>query len=132
MSLDNLYLPEELQYSREHLWVKKDVDGAVIGVDDYARMQLKEVLYVDLPDVGSSWEQGQEFGTVESVKSVSPLIMPVKGKIIAVNSRLDNNPGLINSDCYGDAWIIRIKTNDFRDINGLMNADKYRSYLGSL
>lgn len=125
MSNDNLNFPTELKYSKNHVWLKEDGNEFLIGIDDYAQDQLGEVLYIELPEVGSSYTKGQEFGSVESVKSVSPLIMPVSGEIIATNNRVEDNPQMINSDCYGQAWIIRIKTDAQGDMNNLLNADEY-------
>lgn len=126
---DDLYLPDDLLYSKNHLWVKKDGEEIIVGIDDYAQNQLGEVLYVDFPEVDACFNSGDEFGSVESVKSVSPLVMPVDGRVTATNRGLEDLPALVNSDCYGDAWIIRLVPDDVNDLKNLANAEYYKKSL---
>ncbi|MDE6735781.1 MAG: glycine cleavage system protein GcvH, partial [Desulfovibrio sp.] len=108
---------------------KKDGDACVAGISDYAQDQLGDVVYVDLPEPGTHFAAGEEFGSVESVKSVSPLHMPVSGEVLAVNSALEDNPGLLNADCYGQGWIVRIKQDDESEPGRLLDDVSYRNSL---
>ena len=107
-----LSFPAELKYTDEHIWVRKDGEEIVIGVSDYAQDQLGEVVYVDLPSEGDSFAAGDEFGEVESIKSVNKLFMPVAGEVSAVNGDLDGTPTLLNASCYDRGWLIRVKPED--------------------
>ena len=124
-----LNLPAELKYTDEHIWVRVEGEELVVGVSDYAQDQLGEVVYVDLPSEGDSFDAAAEFGEVESIKSVNKLFMPVAGEVVAVNGELDGTPTLLNSSCYGDGWIIRVKPENMADLEGLLSADAYRAIL---
>ena len=124
-----LSFPAELKYTDEHIWVRKDGEEIVIGVSDYAQDQLGEVVYVDLPSEGDSFAAGDEFGEVESIKSVNKLFMPVAGEVSAVNGDLDGTPTLLNASCYGRGWLIRVKPEDMAAVDGLMSADAYKATL---
>lgn len=126
---DELLLPPECRYTSEHLWIKSDGDTCVAGISDYAQDQLGDVVYVDLPEPGSRFAAGEEFGSVESVKSVSPLHMPVAGEVLAVNSALEDEPGLLNADCYAQGWIVRIKPDDAAETGRLQDDVAYRNSL---
>ena len=124
-----LNLPSDLRYTDEHIWVRADGDEMIIGVSDYAQDQLGEVVYVDLPSEGDIFSAGDEFGEVESIKSVNKLFMPVSGEVTAVNGDLDGTPTLLNASCYDKGWLIRVKPEDSASINGLLSADAYRASL---
>ena len=124
-----LNLPSDLRYTDEHIWTRADGDELVIGVSDYAQDQLGEVVYVDLPSEGDSFGAGDEFGEVESIKSVNKLFMPVSGEITAVNGELDATPTLLNASCYDKGWLIRIKPENMDDADKLLSADAYRAAL---
>lgn len=126
---EEVLLPPECRYTSEHLWIKNDGDTCVAGISDYAQDQLGDVVYVDLPEPGSRFAAGAEFGSVESVKSVSPLHMPVAGEVLAVNTALEDAPGLLNEDCYGRGWIVRIKPDDASAFAALQDDVTYRNSL---
>ena len=124
-----LNLPADLKYTDEHIWARREGDEIVIGVSDYAQDQLGEVVYVDLPSEGDSFGAGDEFGEVESIKSVNKLFMPVDGEVTAVNTELDGTPTLLNASCYEKGWIIKAKSADMASLDALLSADAYRAML---
>ena len=124
-----LNLPADFKYTNEHLWVRVNGDEVVIGVSDYAQDQLGEVVYVDLPSEGDSFAAGDEFGEVESIKSVNKLFMPVAGEVTAVNGELDGTPTLLNISCYDKGWLIKAKPEDMASVDALLSADAYKAAL---
>jgi len=124
-----LNFPEDVRYSQSHEWVKADGDTARIGITDYAQDQLGDIVFVELPDVGESFEKGAEFGTVESVKAVSELYLPVSGEIVAINESLEDAPELINNTPFSDGWMIEVKLDDASQLDALMDKDAYLSTL---
>jgi len=126
--IDDLTIPD-LRFAQDHEWAKLE-DGRVrVGISDYAQDQLGDVVYVELPQVGEAFEQGAVFGAVESVKAVSELYMPVGGSILAVNEKLDGAPELVNTDPYGDGWMIVVEPADLRQLDALMNSAQYLAVL---
>lgn len=125
----DLKLPDSLSYTKEHVWVKPDGSALVIGITDYAQDQLGEVVYVDLPEAGAEFDAGKEFGSVESVKSVNSLFMPVKGKIVEVNESLADEPELVNVNCYEDGWLARVEPDNPDDVKKLLDAGGYAGTL---
>ncbi len=121
-------LPSGLRYSREHEWVKVEGGVALIGITDFAQAELGDVVYVELPDVGTELEANGTFGVVESVKAVSDLYAPVSGVVAEVNATLEDEPELVNSDPYEDGWMIRVEMKDESELNDLLDADSYRSF----
>jgi len=122
-----LSTPEELRYTEEHEWVAvRDGETVRVGITEYAQDQLGDVVFVDLPDVGRQVDAGDVFGEVESTKSVSELFAPLDGEIVAVNDAVTASPELINSDPYGEGWLIEIKLDDASTIEGLLDADAYQ------
>lgn len=120
-------LPEELRYTREHEWIRDEGDGAAtIGITDFAQGELGDIVFVELEPVDTSLKQDDIFGTVEAVKTVSELFLPVDGTILEVNEKLEAEPELINSDPYGEGWLIRISVSDPGQIGELLTADEYR------
>ncbi len=117
-----------LLYSREDEWIKVDGDEGVVGITDYAQDALSDIVFLELPDVGARYEAGEEFGVVESVKAAADLFMPVAGEILAVNEPLLDTPEMVNTDPYGEAWMVRIKFSDLNSLDGLMDAAAYRAY----
>lgn len=109
---DSPNLPEELGYTARHVWVRPEGDTVVIGITDFAQKQLGEILFVDLPDAGASFGADEEFGTVESLKTVSSLYMPVAGDVIERNAALEETPALVNRDCYGAGWMLRVRPSE--------------------
>jgi glycine cleavage system H protein len=120
--------PEELKYTEEHEWLATTESGGVrVGITDYAQEQLGDVVFVELPKVGTSVEAGSPLGEVESTKSVSEIFAPVSGTVVAVNDALDDSPELVNSDPYGDGWIVEINATDPAALDGLMDAAAYQA-----
>jgi len=120
---------EGLYYTKEHVWVKVEDDLATIGITDYGQHQLGDIVFVDLPEKDADVESGDVIASVESVKAVSEVYSPLTGKIIEVNEELNNDPGLINRDPYGDGWIAQIKMSDPTEIEDLMTDEDYKAYL---
>ena len=123
--LSELVIPDDRRYAEDHEWVKIDGDAAVIGISDYAQDQLGDVVFVELPQVGAVFDKGAEFGTVESVKAVSELYMPIGGEVTAVNTTLEDAPELVNNDPYEGGWMIRVKPADAAQIDALMDKAAY-------
>jgi len=123
--MTELNFPSNLKYSKEHQWVKTEGDIAVVGISDFAQTQLKDIVFIELPEVGKKAEQGKSFGSIESVKSVSDVISPISGEIIEVNKELENKPELLNKEPYGNGWIAKIKISDKAELDKLMSAEEY-------
>ncbi len=122
-------VPAELKYTKEHEWIRVEGDEAVIGITDYAQSQLGDIVFVECETVGDNLEAGDTFGTVEAVKTVSDLYMPVGGEVLEFNEELEGEPELVNKDPYGKGWIIRIKLGDEAEIDGLLSADAYKAII---
>ena len=118
-------VPANLLFTKDHEWIKIEGSEALIGITDYAQTELGEIVYVELPAVGDTILQENTFGTVEAVKAVSDLFMPVSGDVLAINSLLEEKPELINEDPYGEGWMIRIKLKNIADVEGLLSAEAY-------
>lgn len=126
--INELNLPTDVRYSDDHEWAKVTGDTIKVGISDYAQDQLGDIVFVELPEVGDSFEAGDEFGTLESVKAVSELYIPVGGEIVAVNNELEDAPELVNQDPY-NGWIIELKPNDISDLESLLDRDAYLEIL---
>jgi glycine cleavage system H protein len=124
----DLKYPEDLMYARSDEWVRIEGDTATVGISDYAQDALNDIVFVELPAVGDSVSKGGSFGTVESVKAASDMYLPVAGTITEVNTALEDEPELINSDPYGKGWIVKIKLDGTADTSNLMNAAAYIDY----
>jgi glycine cleavage system H protein len=120
-----LSFPDDFRYSESHEWVKADGDKVKIGITDYAQDQLGDIVFVEMPEVGATFEKGSEFGTVESVKAVSELYIPIAGEVVAVNDTLEDAPELINNSPYTDGWMIQVKPDDPSEIESMMTKDAY-------
>lgn len=118
-------VPENLLYTSDHEWVKIDGDIATVGITDFAQKELGDIVYVEVESVDETIAQGEEFGSIEAVKTVSDLFMPVSGEIIEFNEKLEDDPELVNKDAYGDGWMIKIKLSDASEADELMNAKAY-------
>ena len=125
-------IPADLRYTEEHEYLKATDRAGIytVGVTHYAQGELGDVVFVELPEVGTSFDKMETFGTIEAVKAVSDLYCPVKGEVVEVNSELDDDPSLVNSDPYGAGWMIRLKVANEDDLKGLLDADAYESHLG--
>ncbi|MEO9483481.1 MAG: glycine cleavage system protein GcvH [Ekhidna sp.] len=121
-------IPSDLHYTKDHEWVKIEGDVATVGVTDFAQGELGDIVYVEVETEGESLDVGEVFGTVEAVKTVSDLFMPVSGEVIEVNGELESNPEIVNSDPYGDGWMIKIKISDQGD--HLISAEDYKAEVG--
>lgn len=126
--LNELVFGKGLRYSNDHEWVSESGSTRKVGVSDYAQDQMGDIVYVELPEVGATFEKGEEFGTLESVKAVSELYMPIGGEVVAVNEDLGDSPELINQDPYNN-WIIEIKPANLSELDDLLASDAYRELL---
>ena len=122
--------PQELKYTKDHEWIKVSGDQAIIGITDFAQGELGDIVYVDIDTVGDTIEQEQVFGTVEAVKTVSDLFMPLSGEILEINAVLEKQPEMVNKDPYGEGWMVKIKMTDPGQVSGLLSADDYRTLVG--
>ena len=127
--LNELNFPEDVRYAASHEWARSGGDKVKVGISDYAQDQLGDIVFVELPEVGDTLDKGEEFGTVESVKAVSELYMPVAGEIVAINSSLEESPEKVNNAPYGDGWMIEFKADTPPELDDLMDKD---AYLGTL
>ncbi len=121
--------PRENRYARSHEYVHIDNDNAIVGISNYAQKELGDVVFVELPQVGTTLEAGDELGSIESVKAVSELFAPVSGEVVEVNDALTEKPDLVNSDPYGDGWMIKIRLSDPSELEQLMDAGDYDDYI---
>ena len=119
-------VPEELKYTEDHEWAKIEGDVAIIGITDYAQGELGDVVFVELPEVGSTVSKGETFGTIEAVKAVADLFAPVAGEVVEVNEKLGAEPETVNKDPYGEGWMIKVKLSDPAEVDSLMNAKQYK------
>jgi len=120
--------PDDLLYTKEHEWVRLSEDIGVIGITDHAQKQLGDIVYVELPKAGAKFDAGQPFGSVESVKAVSELFLPVSGEVVDINEEAGNSPETINTDPYGEGWLIRIRLRDPAETADLMSSEEYDEY----
>lgn len=127
----SLDIRDDLKYTKEHEWIRVDGDAATVGLTDYAQRQLGDVVFVELPQVGAKLEQMKPFGVIEAVKAVSDLFSPVSGEVTEVNSQLESQSNLINSDPYGEGWIIKAKIKDSKELDALLSPEDYRKLVGS-
>ncbi len=123
--ISELVTPADLKYTKDHEWAKVDGDKVRIGITDYAQDQLGDVVFVEVPEVGATFERGQECGTLESVKAVASMYIPLSGEIVAVNTELEGSPALVNTDPYAGGWIAEVKAADLSELDALMGADAY-------
>ena len=121
--------PIDLKYTSEHEWIRVEGDEAFVGITDYAQSELGEIVFIDVPTEGETVGQGEVFGSIEAVKTVSDLNMPVTGEVLEINGALDAQPELVNNDPYGEGWIIRISVKDPAELDSLMDAKAYQAIL---
>ena len=123
-------VPADLKYTNDHEWIKVEGDVATIGITDFAQGELGDIVYVEIETVGESLDKEEVFGTVEAVKTVSDLFMPVSGEVIEFNEGLESNPETVNQDAYGEGWMIKVKMSDTSEIDDLLDAAAYEAVIG--
>lgn len=121
--------PTNVKYTSEHEWIRVEGEEAYVGITDYAQDQLGDIVFVDVTAEGETLEQGEVFGTIEVVKTVSDLFLPVGGEVLEINPALEENPELVNKDPYGDGWLIRIRPTNLSQLDGLMDAEAYKQII---
>jgi glycine cleavage system H protein len=124
-------IPSELKYTKDHEWIKMDGDVATIGITDFAQSELGDIVYVEVETLDETLEAEEIFGTVEAVKTVSDLFLPLSGEITEFNEALEDEPEKVNSDPYGEGWMIKVKCSDLSQVDGLMSADDYKDLVGA-
>lgn len=124
-------IPENLKYTKDHEWIKLDGNMAYVGVTDYAQGELGDIVFIEIETVGEDLEKEEVFGTIEAVKTVSDLFMPVSGKVLKVNSLLENSPELVNKDPYGEGWMVQVEVKNANEMNKLLNASQYKKLIGA-
>lgn len=122
--------PENLKYSKDHEWIRVEGQTAFIGITDFAQSELGEIVYVDINTVGETLEQNEIFGSIEAVKTVSDLFIPVAAEVLEVNAELEDNPELVNQDPYGKGWIIKVEIKDAGELDSLLSAADYKAIIG--
>ncbi len=123
-------IPDGLNYTKDHEWIKVEANTATIGITDFAQGELGDIVYVDVSSVGKQIAQHEVFGTVEAVKTVSDLFMPISGKVVEFNKALDAAPEKVNSDPYGDGWMVKVEMTSAAEVNGLLSAAQYKELIG--
>ncbi|MCK0160732.1 glycine cleavage system protein GcvH [Allomuricauda sp. F6463D] len=124
-------IPSELKYTKDHEWIKVDGDIATVGITDFAQSELGDIVYVEVETLDETLDKEEVFGTVEAVKTVSDLFLPLSGEIVEFNESLEDEPEKVNSDPYGDGWMIKIKISEASEIDGLMSAEDYKALIGA-
>jgi glycine cleavage system H protein len=124
-------VPDNVKYTKDHEWIKVDGNNATVGITDYAQGELGDIVFVEIETEGEKLEQGEVFGTIEAVKTVSDLFMPVSGDVLEVNSELEDSPDLINEDPFGKGWLIKVKIDDSSQLEKLLNADQYNELINT-
>ena len=127
--INELYIPDDVKYTDEQEWARQDGESVTVGISDYATDQMGDIVYVELPEVGRTFKKGEEFGTVESVKAVSELYMPVSGEIVSINSALEDAPELVNNDPYQQGWMIKLMPSDVSEMDSLKDKNAYLEML---
>ena len=127
--ISDLNLPDDVKYTKDHEWAKQEGDIVTIGINDYAQDQLGEIVFVELPEIGDDFSEGDEFGSVESVKAVSEMYMPISGEVVEINETLEDAPELVNESCYDNGWIIKVKPADASGLDNLMDKPAYLDML---
>ena len=127
--ISDLNLPGDVKYTKDHEWAKLSGDIVTIGINDYAQDQLGEIVFVELPEVGDTFDKGEEFGSVESVKAVSEIYIPVSGEVVEINESLEDAPELVNESCNDDGWLIKVKPEDISQLDDLMDKPAYMDML---
>ena len=122
-------IPDNLKYTKDHEWIKVDGDEALIGITEFAQKELGDIVFIEVETEGETLEVGEAFGTIEAVKTVSDMFMPVSGEVVEFNAELESNPEIVNKDPYGEGWIIKVKVTDPATIDDLLEADAYKELI---
>ncbi len=123
-------IPKDLMYTNDHEWIKFDNNILTIGITDFAQGELGDIIFVELPEVGKEIEKDEVYGTIEAVKTVSDLVSPVTGKVVEINDEIEDSPELVNEDCYGKGWFVKIELNNLRAKDDLLSAEDYQDIIG--
>lgn len=123
--------PAELKYSKDHEWIRVEGNFGFVGITDFAQKELGDIVYLDVASVGNSLSKEEVFGTIEAVKTVSDLFMPVSGKVVELNAAIEANPELVNSDPYGEGWIVKVDLSNASEVDSLLSADDYKKLIGA-
>ena len=123
-------VPKDLMYTNDHEWTKFDNNFVTIGITDFAQGELGDIIFVELPEVGKEIEKDEAFGTIEAVKTVSDLVSPVTGKVVEINNEIEDSPELVNEDCYGKGWFVKIELDDLSAKDELLSAEDYQGIIG--
>lgn len=124
-------IPENLKYTKDHEWIKVDGDTALVGITDYAQGELGDIVFIEIETVDENLKMGNVFGSIEAVKTVSDLFMPVSGKVLELNENLNDTPDMVNKDPFGEGWLIKIKLDDVSELNSLLDAAQYKSLINA-
>jgi glycine cleavage system H protein len=122
-------IPENLKYTKDHEWIKVDGDTVTVGITDYAQGELGDIVFVEIETEGENLEKEEVFGTVEAVKTVSDIFMPISGEVVEVNPKLEDSPEIVNKDPYGEGWLIKVKLSDSSEVDDLLDASKYKEII---
>jgi glycine cleavage system H protein len=122
-------IPENLKYTKDHEWIKVEGDTATVGITDYAQGELGDIVFVEIETEGENLEKEEVFGTIEAVKTVSDIFMPISGEVVEVNPKLEDSPEIVNKDPYGEGWLIKVKLSDSSEVDDLLDASKYKEII---
>lgn len=131
LKLKAMNIPENLKYTKDHEWIKIDGDEAYVGITDYAQNELGDIVFVEIETEGENLDKEEVFGTVEAVKTVSDIFMPISGEVMEVNSKLEDSPEIVNKDPYGEGWLIKVKISDKSELDDLLEGGKYKELIES-
>lgn len=123
-------IPKELKYTEDHEWVKVDGDTATVGITDHAQSELGDIIFIEFPEINDLIDRMEPFGTIEAVKTVADLFAPLNGKIVEINEALEDSPELVNSDAYGEGWIVKVSVDDLDQLNDLLSSESYENHIG--
>ncbi len=124
-------IPADLHYTNDHEWIRVNGNKATVGISDFAQSELGDIVFIEIETTGEQLEKGQVFGTIEAVKTVSDLFMPVSGTVLKINDKINDSPDLVNKDPYGDGWLIEIEVDDLQQVNELLDAEAYNRLISS-
>lgn len=129
LNYKKMNIPDNLKYTKDHEWIMANGDEAIVGVTDYAQNELGDIVFIEVETVGETLDKEETFGTIEAVKTVSDMFMPVSGEVLEFNEDLEQNPEIVNSDPYGKGWIIKVKMSDLSELDGLLDAAAYKELI---